>query len=181
MIIDPANGRVMLPSGFVIHSELTREEFLSTPAGAKARSDGNAAALYLHGRFDGGRVEDHPLFANACFFDELLLYLDMTINLYPAGATDWSSYSLDTEAAIKSLHDRLLSEQLGGPTRTLPLPLGITTEAQRALTSTLVWEFAWGQVSSSHDSKGGGTSMNVRYGNRLEEANKAYRKRTQGR
>jgi len=178
MTINPQTGTVTLPNGQRVGPELTREEFRSGPLNKDARTTDCGTMLFQHCRFEAGLVEDHPLLANACFFEETLLYLDMTVSLYPPGATDWSSYSLDTEAAIKSLHDRLLTEQLGEPSGILRVPVAYSTPAQASLAHALRWDFDWGQVWSSHDPKGGGTSMCVRYGNRLEEAHKAYRLRT---
>ena len=175
--IDSLTGRVTLPTGNMVGPELTRMEFLSGPLGRCAKTTDNATLLFLHGRFTAGEVEGHPLLANACFFEEMLVYLDMTISLYPLDAKDWSSYSLDTEAAIKSLHDRLLTDLLGPPSKTHLLPLGSVSPAQASLEKSLEWRFPWGKVWSSHDSKGGGTSFCVRYGDRLETANRLYRQR----
>lgn len=175
--IDTQTGCVTLPTGFVVGPDLTREAFLSSPHGKTAQTTDNATLLFLHGRFTAGQVGGHPLLANACFFEESLVYLDMTVSLYPPDARDWSSYSLNTEAAIKTLHDRLLTSQLGEPTMVHSLLLGSLSAEQASLEKSLEWRYPWGRVWSSHDSKGGGTSFCVQYGDRLEEANRLYRRR----
>jgi len=175
--IDVQTGLVALPTGYVIGPDLTREEFLSEPHGKSAQTTDNATLLFLHARFQAGVVDSNPLLANACFFDETIVYLDLTVNLYPPHATDWSSYSLDTEAAIKSMHDHLLTDQLGEPTSVHELSLGTSLPAQAVLGRSLEWKFPWGRVLSFHDSKGGGTTFRVEYGDRLAEANRQYHQR----
>lgn len=175
--IDAETGHVTLPSGCRVTPELTREEFLSGPHGKVAQTSDNATLLFLHARSAAGTVEARPLLANACFFDETLVYLEMTVNLYPPNATDWSSYSLDVEAATKSLHDRLLTELLGKPTRIHSMSPGSLTATQATLAQSLEWKFPWGRVFSFHDNKGGGTSFRVEYGDRLAESNREYRRR----
>lgn len=175
--IDPLTGRVSLPNGSVVGPELAREEFMSGPHGDEARKMGSGDVLFMHGRFTAGTIDGHPLLANACYFEDMLIYLDLSVNLYPPHATDWSSYSLDIEAAIKSFHDRLLREQLGEPTRAYPLSLSYLTPAQASLEKSLEWKFPWGRVFSAHDTKGGGTSFSVQYGDRLAEANRLYHQR----
>lgn len=175
--IDPLTGRVSLPNGSLVGPELAREEFMSGPHGDEARKMGSGDVLFMHGRFSAGTIDGHPLLANACYFEDMLVYLDLSVNLYPPHATDWSSYSLDIEAAIKSFHDRLLREQLGEPTRAYPLSLSYLTPAQASLEKSLEWKFPWGRVFSAHDTKGGGTSFSVQYGDRLAEANRLYHQR----
>lgn len=175
--IDSLTGRVTLPNGFVVDGDLTRDEFMSGPQGDEARRMGSGDVLFMHGRFNAGTIEGHPLLANGCYFENMLVYLDLSVNLYLPHATDWSSYSLDTEAAIKAFHDRLLREQLGEPTREYPLSLSSLTPAQASLEKSLEWKFPWGRVFSAHDSKGGGTSFSVQYGDRLAEANRLYHQR----
>ena len=51
-------------------------------------------------------------------------------------------------------------------------------DVKETLERSLRWDFSWGSVISSHDFKGGGTEITVEYGARLEEANKAYRRRS---
>jgi len=178
MTIDPESGCVTLPDGFVIKPDWTRSAMLSGAQGDAARASRMEDQLYLHGQFKGGEIEGHPVLVSACFYEGTLLYLNLCVSLYPPGAVDWESYSLDVEAAIKSLHDRLLTAQFGPPSRVQHLPMAYATPAEASLESTLTWEFPWGRVVSAHDVKGGGTSITVRYGNRLEEANKDYRIRT---
>ena len=106
----------------------------------------------------------------------MLVDVRVTADLYPPGPKDWSNYSLDVEAATKQFHDRLVERTLGSPSdggswRRLP-------EGQPTLERPIGWRFTWGRASSHHNSRGGGTYITISYGDRKEEANKAYGRRT---
>lgn len=115
-----------------------------------------------------------------CFYDQVLVDVSLTADLYPPGPKDWSSYSLKVEAATKQFHDRLLEAMFGKPTKGGSFFLGRLPEGEATLERPLCWTFPWGTVSSYHDSKGGRTAITVSYGNRKEVAAKAYcsRRRT---
>lgn len=99
-------------------------------------------------------------------------------DLYPPGPKDWSRYSLEVEAKTKQFHDRLLEGMFGKPSKGGSFLLGRLPEGPETLERALSWRFPWGAVCSGHDSKGGGTYITVSYGNRHEEASKAYRRRS---
>lgn len=176
MQIDRENGTVRLPSGLEIGPALTQDAFCALPGSGSARKHDHGKLPWIHYRLSGGEVDGKELLASLCFYDQLLVYVSISANLYPPGPNDWSDYSLDVESETKRFHDRLLEEILGSPSdggSWSRLPGG-----QGTLERPLGWRFPWGRVSSSHDSRGGGTYITISYGNRHEEANNAYRRRT---
>jgi hypothetical protein len=178
MQIDRDNGTVRFPNGLEISPALTQDVFRALPTGSKARSQDYGTLPWIHYHLSGGQIDGKELFVSLCFYDQLLVFVSISADLYPPGPKDWSNYSLEVEAATKQFHDRLLEQLLGNPSKGASFLLGRLPAVKETLERTLRWDFAWGSVFSSHDSKGGGTDITVRYGNRLEEANKAYQRRS---
>lgn len=175
MKIDPQNGTVAFPNGYSIGSECTHEVFRSSPVGVGARTWDCGTLPWIHYTFDGGEIDGSDLIVSLCFYDQLLVYVEMTVSLYPPDRRDWSYYSLDTEAAEKSLHERILKEQFGEPSIGASRLSNRFPAKQDTLNHRVDWQFKWGKVISCHDSKGGGTFVRVRYGDREERATAAYR------
>lgn len=174
MFIDPATGRVTLPNDFVIGPDLTQEAFRSTPVGSTARSRDSGTLPFIHYSFSSGNVEERELLASLCFYDQVLLTLHLTVNLYsPKELADWSHYSVEVEAETKVLHERLLSRLLGKST-ICDLYSHSPPARLAALDYPEVWNYRWGTIGSYHDSKGGGTFIAVKYGDREEKANAEY-------
>jgi hypothetical protein len=63
---------------------------------------------------------------------------------------------------------------LGKATEEIHLPNMNLSPAHECLTRPLKWGFPWGTVRSAHDFNGGGTYIMISYGNRRDEATKAY-------
>lgn len=175
--IDPADGSIVFPGGAALGADTTQDAFLATPAGRDARPQDYGTRPWIHHHFTGGAVEGKPLLVSACFYDQMLVFISITADIEPGKAKDWSTYSLDTEAATKRFHERLLEGMLGQPTERLSLGIDRFKGDQATLGEPVSWVYPWGKVTSAHDLKGGGTSIVVNYGNRLEEANRAYRTR----
>lgn len=173
MNVDRQTGAVTLPNGWSAGPSLTQEGFRAGEMFPGARSGGGVPP-WIHYRFSGGRLDGKELLVSLCFYDETLVSLSVTADHYPPGQRDWSNYSLDVEAATKDFHDRLLEGQLGEPTDSPEFSMGGLSEAQATLARPHRWVFPWGKVLSSHDQKGGGTSIVVLYGNRQEEALRAF-------
>jgi hypothetical protein len=177
MNIDQMNGTIDLPCGLSIGPDLSQDGFRKSPFFLAARSDAYGTMLSFHYHFSGGRLDGKEFLTNLCFYDQLLIRMDLTADCYPPGPRplDWSTYSLEVEAATKRFHDDLLERILGRPSKIInggvqpPLP-----DSQATLGRLYSWQFSWGRVSSYHDSRGGGTYITVRYGNRREKANRAY-------
>ena len=174
MHIDRHDGAVGLPNGIRIDPAVSQEQFRNGPASAFARSEDYGTLPWIHYRLRGGEMDGKELLVSLCFYDEMLVEVSMTVDLYPPGAKDWSSYSLAVEAETKRAHDHLLAEMFGDSSRADRLFSSGLAEPDATLQRPLHWTFPWGLVSSVHDSKGGGTFITVNYGNRKEEANKAY-------
>ena len=176
MFIDPTNGTVTLPIGFVIDADLTQDAFRSTRLGTTARDWDCGTLPFMHYSFSGGTVEEHELLASLCFYDQDLLKLSLTVNLYPPEHQgDWAHYSLQVEAETKVLHERILTRVLGKPTSQLSLSNSKPQEFA-VLDCAIWWTYRWGTIGSHYDSKGGGTFIAIKYGDREEKANAAYRK-----
>jgi hypothetical protein len=175
MLINPHDGAIKLPNSISIHSELTQDAMLADPLLADAKRKDYGALPWIHHHFCGGEIEGKPLRASVCFYDQLLVFVTLAADLYPPDPKDWSSYSLEVEAQTKRFHDALLTGELGPPTHIEHFLSHDPSGPADTLNRPHRWDYAWGRVWSSHDFKGGGTSIVVRYGNRLEDANAHYR------
>jgi hypothetical protein len=175
-LIDPGKGTIHLPGGATLSADQTQDAFRTAPAFADARDRNYGTRPWIHHEFSGGQVDGHNLFVSACFYDQLLVNVSISVDLYPPGAKDWSNYSLDTETEIKILHDELLKQMFDSKPKKLP-PLKMQNEKHAPLGRALCWSFKWGSAGSYHDSKGGGTYIVVEYDNRKEKCERAYRQR----
>ena len=163
--------------GLAISPSLTQTEFRDSEKGGGATIESYGTPPWIHYHLDSGEVEGHNLLASLCFYGELLLSVSITANLYPTAARDWSSYSLDVEAATKLFHERLLARSLSAPSTTLRLPFDNLPPSQTTLAHPRFWRFHWGKISSSHDPKGGVTAITIMYGDRMETASKDHVRR----
>jgi len=170
--INPATGELALPIGASISPDTTRDAFASDPVFAGARNAGGAPP-YLTLSFDAGELDHRPLLARVTFYEQTLLSISLTIDVYEKGAT-WDDYSFESEAGTKLLHEALLTRLLGEPThRDHRFAFG-KSKAEAILAQPVTWEFEWGRAVSSHDSKGGGTYITLAFGDRMNEARRAY-------
>ena len=181
MQIDRENGTIRLPDGFSISPDLTQDAFRALPVFQAARSTDCGTLPFIHYHLSGGQIEGHELLVGLCFYDQLLIHAQITASFYPPGPNDWSNYSLDVEAATKRYHDALLQRMFGKPSTGESFLFRRLPKGQETLDRPLDWKFPWGSVFSCHDSRGGGTFIRVSYGNRNEEASKAYSQRSKAR
>jgi hypothetical protein len=172
---------VTFPNGCSIGSDCTQEAFRDSAVGAGARSWNCGTLPWIHYGFDGGDIDGNDLIVSLCFYDQLLVYVEFSVSLYRADQRDWAHYSLDIEAAQKALHERILREQFGKPSIGASLLSNRFPTQHDILNQRVDWHFKWGQVSSCHDSKGGGTFVRVSYGDRMGRATAAYRSLQTGR
>ncbi len=172
--IDPNDGTIHLPSGESLDSDLTQDAFRAASALAGANDRNYGTLPWIHYEFSGGQVDGHNLFVSICFYDQLLVYVSITVDLYPHGCTDWSSYSLDTETEIKILHDGLLKKMFDSKPKKLPA-VKMQDKKHAPLGRAIFWNLKWGSAGSYHDSKGGGTYIVIEYDNRKEKCQRAYR------
>jgi hypothetical protein len=175
--IDPGTGAVTFPNGVAIDASLTQDAFRASAIFAQARADTVGVPPWIHYHFSGGHLEGKELLVSLLYYDQMLVSVNVAADLYPPGPKDWSNYSLDVEAATKDFHDRLLTRLLGSPTESPEMSSGGFSAAQATLARPHRWRLPWGSVWSGHDTKGGGTSVMVQYGNRNEEANRLFRER----
>jgi hypothetical protein len=175
--IGAQDGTIDLPNGLSISPSLSQDVFRASPAFANARSQDYGTMPWIHYHFPGGNSDGKELLVSLCFYDQILVYVSLCADLYPPGPKDWSNYSLAIQATTKQFHDRLLAQMLGKPTKGGSLFLGQLPKGEVTLKRPLFWRFPWGHIYSSHDLKGGGTNITISYGNRKNEAEKAYRSR----
>ena len=168
-LIHPQAGILDLPNGLTITPSLTQDEFLFNPAFSQAKHQTPASGAWSRHPIPAGTVDGHDLLAILCFHDQRLVNIDLIANLYPPIPKDQHQYSLDIEAAIKQLHDRLLEQMFGPPTERLRIFPNPLPPSQSILEWPLRWDFPWGQVFSSHDFNGGGTSIIIRYSDRTDQ------------
>jgi hypothetical protein len=172
--INADNGTIILPNEYLVSPSLTQEAFRNGEMFSHAQSRTAGTPPWIHYSFSGGSVTKRNLLVSLCFYEQMIVSMNMTVDFYPPGPKDWSDYSLDVETATKQFHDALLEEILGKPTESDRLA-GIDLDlAHETLAKPLKWDFPWGIVRSSYDFKGGGTFIIVSYGNRQEEATQEY-------
>ncbi len=175
--IDKQNGQVHLPDGSSIGPDLTQGKFKASPTFGQATSRDYGTLPFIHYQFNGGQIDGKILQVSLCFYAEVLLDVSLTANFYPPEAKDWSHYSLEVEAKTKQFHDQLLEAMLGRPSRGGSVVRHRLPKIEKTLDRPLAWKYEWGNVTSSHDNKGGGTYIVVNYGDRKREANAEYSKR----
>jgi hypothetical protein len=90
--------------------------------------------------------------------------VDISIDFDAVGTqSSWHNWSLEGEMKIKLFHETWLRHELGKPheiSRIGPTPLDETERQSRTIVS---YRLPWGRVFSSHDHKGGGTSITIQY------------------
>jgi hypothetical protein len=178
--IDPRDGLVKLPNAYVITAHLTQDGFRAGECFAAATVRDVGTRPFIHYHFACGEVEEKQLLANLIFYDQMLLSMELTADLYPPGPKDWSNYSLEVEAATKRFHEDLLRRMLGEPSICRPISHSQRPPELSTLDQPCSWRFPWGKVDSFHDDRSGGTFICISYGDRLEEANSVYRSRKTG-
>src|ERR1019366_81488 len=166
MDIDRQDGSVRLPNGFVFGSGLTQDDFRASAMFREAKSHYYGTWPWIHYSFPGGEIDGRDVLVSLCFHDQKLVSVDLTADLYPPGPKSWDNYSLQIEAATKDFHDRLLEYLFAGSAREESFHAGELSKDEAILERPAKWPFPWGTVWSSHDSKGGGTSITINYGNR---------------
>jgi hypothetical protein len=176
--INADDGTIILPNEYSISPSLTQETFRNSEIFGNAQSRTSGTPGWIYYSFSGGSLSGRNLLVSICFYEQMIVSMNMTVDFYPPGSKDWSDYSLDVETATKQCHDALLEEILGKPTESDRLAGVDLDAAHESLVRPLKWDFPWGVVRSSYDFKGGGTYIIVSYGNRQEEATKAYWKKS---
>jgi len=178
--IDFREGFVMLPNGCVLSPHLSQDEFRASKWFAAATERDVGTRPFVHYGFSCGDVDGKELLANLIFYDQMLLSIELETAEYAPEARDWSNYSLEVEAATKDFHEILLRRMLGKPTSCTAITHTKCPPSQVTLYQPCRWRFSWGEVGSFHDQKGGATFISIKYGNRVEEANQAYRASKKG-
>ncbi|MGO9828555.1 MAG: hypothetical protein ACLPJH_00325 [Myxococcaceae bacterium] len=176
--ISRQDGTVRLPNGAIIDAGLSKDAFRASDLFRSVGNGNDGNSLWIHYRFLGGALAGRELRVSLCFFNQTLVYLELAADLYPPGPKSWSTYSLKTEATTKDFHDQLLHYLFDVSASRGPFQVAQLSEDESILARPVEFPFSWGTVSSSHDSRGGGTSITVSYGNRLAEALATLKNRT---
>jgi len=173
--IDPQDGTIRLPNGFAIGAGMTQDAFRASSIFAEAKSESHGTPPWIQYNLPGGQLEGKAILVSLSFYDEMLVSVDLTADLYPPGPKSWDTYSEETEGATEKFHDRLLEYFFAGSARGERFDANPRSGDKAPLKN---WAFPWGEARSTHDSRGGGTFIIVAYGNRQAEAAKAYQART---
>ncbi len=160
------NGTICLPNGIVIGAGLTQDAFRDAPNFANAKSQDCGTPPWIHYHISGGSIDGRELAVSLCFYDQTLVSVDLSVDLYRPGPRSWTTYDLATEAATKDFHDCLLESIFGEAANGASFHAGRVSKDKAILNRPVSWSFPWGKVWSLHDPKGGGTSITVSYGNR---------------
>lgn len=176
MFIDKDTGKVTLPNGLVVTTELSKSGFEGLPHFSQAAPYDYGTLPFQWYRLKGGQQDGHDLNVNLCFYSEDLVSFHVSTNFHPTDPPRWEDFSLETQSQSKLFHDKLLQETLGRPHKTL----SVTGENYPGLDYAVEYSYKWGKVWSGYDGKSGSSSIVVLYGSRLEYAQEDYRKNFQG-
>ncbi len=172
--IDPRNGLVTLPNGSMLSVHLSQDEFRAGKWFEDAKMTNMGTPPFVYYDYSGGEVGGKKLLVRLFFYDQMLLSIELTVWFKSAEAGDSSNYPVSVELATKRFHEELLRNMLGKATHSSKRPSQLPA-SQARLDQACIWQFGWGAVGSYHDPRGGGTFIQINYGNRDKEANKAYR------
>jgi hypothetical protein len=172
MFIDKNTGRIELPNGLVITPELDKAGFENSAHFVQASPYAHGTLPFQWYRFDGGQIDGHFLYINLCFYSVVLVDFHVSASLYPPGQSTWENWSLESESQTKAFHDHLLQNELGKPHKRVSMPV---RQNQPTLDYHLEYNYKWGSVWSGYDSRAGSSSIIVRYGTRLRDAQNDYR------
>src|SRR5580698_2313274 len=115
--ISRQDGTIHLPNGFMIDAGLTKDAFRASPIfDALKRQDGGAPGWIQYHIF-GGAIDGRDCTVSLSFYNQMLISVSLMADLYPPGPKSWDTYSLETEAATKDFHDRLLEYLFAGPAK----------------------------------------------------------------
>jgi hypothetical protein len=173
MIIDKNSGLIELPNGLVITTELVKSDFEESTYGKQAQPYDRGTFPFQWYRLTGGILDVHEIGLDLCFYKEELVMFNACVNFYPVDAKDWRGYSLEIESQTKQFHDKLLRNILGSPHEKFPIP---EHSYDLRVGDNLAYHYKWGSVWSGYDGFSGNSSIVVRYGSRLEDAQNDYQK-----
>jgi hypothetical protein len=174
MFIDKNTGSIELPNGLVITTELDKAGFENSAQFSQATPYDYGTLPFQWYRFDSGQIDGHILHVNLCFYSDVLVDFSVSADFYPLNQRTWKNFSLEIESQTKAFHDDLLHKNLGKPHKKVSVPLG---QNQPILDYRIEYSYKWGSVWSQYDSRAGFSSIGVRYGSRLSDAQTDYQKK----
>ena len=174
VLIDKNTGTIQLTSGLVITTELNKAGIENSVYFGQATPYDYGTLPFRWYRFNGGQLDRHGLNVNICFYADVLVDFSICADFYQSLPRKWENISLEVESQSKAFHDQLLQNELGKPHKTVSLPLG---QNQPILDYRIEYSYKWGSVSSAYDSRAGSSSISIRYGSRLKDAQNDYRKK----
>ncbi len=173
MKIAPQTGEVTLQNGFIFDASLTQTAFEAQKFHDPARVYNHRTPWFYH-PFVAEKPEGHPLILNLCFYQNVLVSFELTLNLYPEGAK-WSNFSYAREERTQELHIRLVKDWFGAPHKTKRV--NSVPQECSALAEALLYDFEWGVAWCGYDERSGGTRVVVRYTKNDEWARQDYQSR----
>lgn len=160
-------GRLEVGPGLTLdgfeHSDAARHT--GADAGGVARASMNYYPGGVLATIDGCEILGRRAVVGLTFRDGRLERASIFVRL-PGDGTDWSQWTLDQELARKREHELLATMLFGA----VLVPKAFEINGKKILPLELTPEhplhavFAWGEVVSGYDSKGGMAEMWIRYG-----------------
>jgi len=137
MKIDPQTGEIEVEEGgFVIHPDISLDEFLASPSGANARL---VVKSHQYSTYSFTFKIGMSLFGLSIVFASQKLD-SLRIEKFNSGST-WGNWSEAHELERKNEHDHLLVSFLGTPP----------------------YKFLWGEIVSIYDPRSGSSNISIQY------------------
>jgi len=141
-LLPDANSGIcrLLPSQVELSSHTTERAFLATDPGRTSILSQPNTGYNWYRMKEVYSLDNAPLIVEVCFAWGLLSNLSLSISRNLQGAS-WSTWSEQAELAKDRQHQDLLERHYGPPPR----------------------QFAWGEISTAYDPRGGSSSIAIRY------------------
>jgi hypothetical protein len=162
-MIDRETGRLVLGEGVEIAPSLTRQELEHRTLGQAARLNIRNEP-YISYQLPSGSFQGRRVLATVYFKAQRLESVDIVLSTEPEGAS-WADWSLEKEMNAKAFHEVVLKDDLGEPHEITLQGVGspMETEQERNSRTVVKYRYPWGEVLSTYDSRGGFSSIFVRY------------------
>ncbi len=86
--IDRDDGTIGLPNGHTIPPSLSQDAFRQTAMFQEARVQDYGTLPWIHYHFTGGTLEGRELLTRVCFYDQILVFVTLAVDLYGPGERD---------------------------------------------------------------------------------------------
>ena len=171
MFIDKDTGKIDLPNGLTLTPESNKSEFEGSDCFHQATPFDYGTLPFQWYRLDAGQLDGYTLKILLCFYLEELVIFQAGVNFHPTNPAKWEDWSLEIQSKENLFHEKLLKNILGDPHEIIS-----SGTDYPGLEYNIKYSYKWGKVWSGYDSRAGSSSIVIRYGSRLENAQKHYEK-----